>query len=322
MISRAVAGSISGRVTNPQHLPVAYALAGSDTVTSTSIDQNTGEFMLAFLPDGSYTVSLRDTMEYSLERNDVQVVAGTDQALGALTLPTSSGMQIGTLRISLTDAPGDFEAVNITFSEISAHLNNDWITVLGDDITVNLLEFSNGRSVVLGSADVPAGTYTQIRIKIDTAWVVVDRVKHDLSVPSGAQTGLKLGPPFTITEGSTAELILDFDANRSIITTGPPSAPKSYKLKPRIRLISTALTGSISGTVTNPEHISVAFAIAGDDTVTSTSVDKNSGEFMLAFLPEVPYTVSVRDTLEQSFEKNDVEVVAGSDNHLGMIALQ
>ena len=82
--------------------------------------------MLAFLPDGSYTVSLRDTMEYSLERNDVQVVTGTDQALGALTLPTSSGMQIGTLRISLTDAPGDFEAVNITFSEISAHLDNRW----------------------------------------------------------------------------------------------------------------------------------------------------------------------------------------------------
>lgn len=241
---------------------------------------------------------------------------------GSTTQTPTTPNNMGTLKISLTDAPADLDEVNITFSEISAHLNNDWVTVRGDDITVNLLDFSNGRSVIIGSADVPPGTYTQIRIKIDTAWVVVSGVGHDLTVPSGAQTGLKLGPPFTITEGSTVELMLDFDANRSIITTGPPSAPKSYKLKPRIRLISTAITGSISGTVTNPEHLPLAFAIAGDDTVTSTSVDKNSGAFMLAFLPEVPYTVSIRDTLDQSSEITSVQVVAGLDNDIGTISLQ
>lgn len=322
VISSAVTGSISGRVTNPQHLPVAYALAGSDTVTSTSIDQNTGEFMLAFLPDGSYTVSLRDTMEYSLEMNDVQVTAGTDQALGELTLPSSSGTQTGRLRISLTDAPGDFEAVNITFAEISAHLDNQWLSVSIDTMTVNLLEFSNGKTIEIGSADVPPGTYTQIRIKIIAAEVVVDGQTKDMKVPSGAQSGLKLGLPFTVAEGSTVELMLDFDANRSVVVTGPPDNPKKYLLKPRLRLISKDLTGTISGTVTNPEHLPTAFAIAGEDTVTSTLVDKDSGGFMLAFLPEGLYTVSVRDTLDQSSEKNDVRVTVGTDNNLGEITLQ
>ncbi|MCH7754746.1 DUF4382 domain-containing protein, partial [candidate division KSB1 bacterium] len=193
--------------------------------------------------------------------------------------------------------------------------------VRGADITVNLLDFSNGRSVVIGSADVPAGMYTQIRIKIDTAWVVVGGFGHDLDVPSGAQTGLKLGPPFTINEGSTVELMLDFDANRSIVTTGPPTYPRTYKLKPRIRLISTALTGSISGTA-DPTHLPVAFAIAGADTITSTLADKVSGGFMLAFLPEGVYTVSARDTMNKSFEINDVQVVAGSDNYIGDVTLQ
>ena len=321
VISRAVTGSISGRVTNPQHLPVAYALAGSDTVTSTFIDQNSGEFMLAFLPDGSYTVSLRDTMDYSLEMNDVQVTAGTDQALGELTLPSSSGTQTGTLRISLTDAPGDFDAVNITFAEISAHLDNRWITVNLDTMTVNLLEFSNGRTVEIGSADVPVGQYTQIRIKIIAAEVVVDGQTKEMKVPSGAQSGLKLGPPFTVAEGSTMELMLDFDANRSVVVTGPPDNPKKYLLKPRLRLISKDLTGSISATVTNPEHLPTAFAIAGADTVTSTLVDKDSGGFMLAFLPEGLYTVSVRDTLDQFFTSTAVEVIAGRDNALSSITL-
>lgn len=113
-----------------------------------------------------------------------------------------------------------------------------------------------------------------------------------------------------------------FDANRSIVTTGPPQNPRTYKLKPRIRLITTAVTGSISGSVTNPEHLPVAFAIAGDDTVTSTLVDKDSDEFMLAFLPEGLYMVSVCDTFGQKFKNTDVQVTTGLDNEIGMIALQ
>ncbi|NIR48460.1 hypothetical protein GWO43_08575 [candidate division KSB1 bacterium] len=83
-------------------------------------------------------------------------------------------------------------------------------------------------------------------------------------------------------------------------------------------MISTALTGSISGLVTNPEHLPTAFAIADGDRVTSTPFEQDSGEFRLAFLPEVLYTVSVRDTLDQSEE---VTVKSGEDNHLGSITL-
>ena len=158
-------------------------------------------------------------------------------------------------------------------------------------------------------------------IDFAAAYDVVDGQTKDMKVPSGAQSGLKLGPPFTIAEGSTVELMLDFDANRSVVVTGPPDNPKKYLLKPRLRLISKDLTGSISATVTNPEHLPTAFAIAGADTVTSTLVDKDSGGFMLAFLPEGLYTVSVRDTLDQFFTSTAVEVIAGRDNALSSITL-
>jgi len=228
----------------------------------------------------------------------------------------------GQLKISLTDAPANFDAVNITFSEISAHIDSEWVTVRRDPITVNLLEWNNGQSIVIGTAEVPAGHYTQIRLKIDRAEVVVEGQTHPLTVPSGAQTGLKLIAEFTIPEGSTFELVLDFDANRSIVTTGPPNNPNGFKLKPTIRVVPKAITGSISGTVANPANLPTAFALAGTDTITSTPVDKNTGAFMLAFLLEGSYTISIRDTLDQSFGKNDVSVVAGSDNNQGMITLQ
>ena len=116
----------------------------------------------------------------------------------------------GTLTIYLTDAPADYDSVNITFSEVSAHIDSEWVVVQGEPVTVDLLEWSNGKSMVLGSADVPAGKYTQIRIKIDDAEIGVNDQVYPLDITSGAQTGLKLGPQFSIEAGSSYDLIVDF----------------------------------------------------------------------------------------------------------------
>lgn len=230
--------------------------------------------------------------------------------------------QTSTLKISLTDAPAVFETVNITFSEISAHIDGQWITVRGEPVTVNLLEWNNGQSIVIGTAEVPAGHYIQIRLKIQNAEVVVDGQTHQATVPSGAQTGLKLGPEFTINAGSTYELVIDFDAHRSIVSTGSPNDINKYKLKPTLRVVPKAITGSISGTVTNPENLPVAYALVGMDTVTATAVNKISGAFMLAFLPAGIYTVAINDTAGLSFVKNGVEVVVGANQNLGLLTLQ
>jgi len=124
--------------------------------------------------------------------------------------PTDS--ETGTLVVRLTDAAADFDQVNITFSEISAHIDSSWITVQGESQTVNLLEWNNGNSIIIGTAEVPAGQYTQIRLKIESADVVVDGQTFPMTVPSGAQTGLKLISNFTVPGGSTFELMIDFDS--------------------------------------------------------------------------------------------------------------
>ncbi len=227
----------------------------------------------------------------------------------------------GRLEIRLTDAPADFEAVNITFSEISAHIDSQWITISVDTVTVNLLEFTNGKTVELSSANVPVGRYTQIRLKIVNAEVIVSGQTIPVTVPSGAQSGLKLIANFNIIEGETVELMLDFDARRSIITTGPPHDPHSYRLKPTIRVITKTETGSVSGRVSNPEHLTVAYAIAGSDTVATTAIEKSNGKFMLGFLTAGVYLVCIEDTLNQAYSNDHVEITAGANTQLGTITL-
>ena len=228
----------------------------------------------------------------------------------------------GTLKISLTDAPARYDAVNITFSEISAHIDSNWINVTVDTQTVNLLDYSNGNTIEIGTATVPAGRYSQVRIKILNAEVVVDGASQPVTVPSGSQSGLKLLANFEIVEGTTHEVVLDFDANRSIVSTGPPSNPRSYILKPTIRIISEPLTGSIFGNVSNFQHLPVAFALSGPDTITSTQVSATGGAFRLPFLPAGDYTVTFEDTLNQSAVVQNVDVVPGMEKGVGEILLQ
>ena len=226
------------------------------------------------------------------------------------------------LKINLTDAPGEFEEVNITFSEVSALFGNQWIIISNQSQTFDLLTLSNGRTALLGEAEVEAGRYQQIRLKISGGEVVTGGTSYPLTVPSGAQTGLKFGPAFTIEPGITYELIVDFDASRSIHATGPPGNPTNFILTPFIRVIAQEPSGAISGQVTNFEHLPTAYAIAGGDTVTSTSIDKVNGNFLLAFLPEGVYSVAISDTLGNAYTESDITVTKGETNNLGQITLK
>lgn len=228
----------------------------------------------------------------------------------------------GTLSIHMTDAPADYDAVRITFAEISAHINGEWVVVNGNPVTVNLLEWNNGKSIEIGRNELGPGKYTQIRLMVTKAEVVVDGVTHNVTIPSAEQTGLKLNANFDIVAGSTYELILDFDAHQSIVTTGPPSNPTGYKLKPVIRVVERALTGSVSGKVSPITDPAVAMAFQTGVEITSTPVDLNTGVFKLAFLPPGTYDIAIEDINGKAWSTYDVTVVAGKDTTLGTVQLQ
>ncbi|MFC1490834.1 DUF4382 domain-containing protein [Candidatus Latescibacterota bacterium] len=247
--------------------------------------------------------------------------------------------QTGTLKMLLTDAPAEFKEVNITFSEIAVHfadgedysldtepadgdssaakIAGTWIVINGEEQTFNLLELSNGVTALLGEQELTVGKYTQIRIVITDAEVVLDSTTtYPLTIPSGT---LKIVSSFDIVEGEETELVVDFDAARSVHTTGNGG---TYKLKPTVRLINKGVCGSINGTVTNYENLPVAYAIAGADTVTSSYVNGDNGKFTLGFLAEGTYEISIVDTLGQTYSAPGTSVTVGTKTGLGDITLE
>jgi len=181
---------------------------------------------------------------------------------------TSGG---GHLEVRLTDGPGPYDAVYIDVQKVEVNVSSDtgssngWQTInLLRPGIYNLLDFRNGIDTVLASADLPAGTISQMRLVLgDSNSVVISGQSYHLSTPSAQQSGLKFNIHSTLTGGIVYRLWIDFDAGRSIVTTGNGG----YILKPVIRTYSEAIGGSIKGYVLPAAAKPEVFAIQGADTL-------------------------------------------------------
>jgi len=173
----------------------------------------------------------------------------------------------GTLNLSLTDAPidqADITGVYITINGLEYHKqNNDWATFegYGEAKTFNLLELTDGMSEMLGSFEMEAGQYNQLRFLLDAPvrgestpsnpgcyLEFADGSTEPLFVPSGGESGFKATGAFKVPSNGSVELMADFDARKSVVETGTAGM---YILQPTIRLIAEGEAGSIAGGITN-----------------------------------------------------------------------
>jgi len=233
------------------------------------------------------------------------------------------GTANGQLHVRMTDSPADYDSVVINITEIAVHTSgsdtSEWRMFTPVTTTLDLLQFNNGLFVDLGTFTVPAGNYDQMRLKLGTgSYVVVDGVTHDLTVPSGTTSGIKIQGPFTVPGGNTLQIGLDFDAARSIHETGGGT----WIMNPVIRLLAApTTTGSIAGTVTPSDSTAVIYALSGPDTVSST-FSEASGDFALTLLPAGTYTVQIAAAANlRDSTITGVNVTAGQVTNLGTISL-
>jgi len=220
----------------------------------------------------------------------------------------SSGSSSGTMGVSLTDAPAcGFDAVNVSVQKVRIHQSpvaqdssSGWGEItLNPARKINLLDLNNGVLENLGEMSLAPGHYTQLRLVLaaNTGQAIANSVvlsgtttEIALVTPSAVQSGIKLVDSFDVAGGQRTDVVLDFDACKSIVTRGNGT----YGLKPVIKVIPTALNG-IGGFVDASllaSHVIVSAQINGV-VVHSTVPDPQTGEFFLARLPTGTYDVVI-----------------------------
>jgi len=242
-----------------------------------------------------------------------------------LTAACSDDEKNARLQVWLTDAPGDYDEVNIDIQGVEVHSEeNDngqgWKALDVNGGVYNLLELTNGLDTLLGEMELPAGKISQVRLVLgDNNTLKIGDDVHDLGTPSAMQSGLKLQVHETLTEGITYKILLDFDVARSIVTTGAGG----YKLKPVIRAITEAQDGAIKGTVDPKESTPAIYAILNDDTLGTSFTDTTSGQFLIRGLPAGTYRLLFSPNSEYvATEKTGVEVQIGNVTDVGVVTIE
>jgi hypothetical protein len=238
----------------------------------------------------------------------------------------------GTLKVSLTDAPAcGFDQVNVTVEKVRVHSSADatggtgeagWSEVtLNPARKINLLDLTNGALTVLGQTPLPAGSYQQVRLiladnktspRANSVIATGKPEEVELATPSATQSGYKIVGGFTVAEGALVDLVLDFDACRSVLVRGNGA----YQLKP----VVTATTLDVAGKIEGYAPAGARISAQQNGTILRATVADASGRFVISPLVESSvqgnYDVVIVAEAKATTIVNQVPVVRSSTTNL------
>ena len=233
----------------------------------------------------------------------------------------------GTLHMALTDAPAcGYDAVNVTIQKIrvnksasASDSDSGWSEImLNPAKRIDLLSLQNGVLADLGQTPLPAGKYTQLRLVLagnDSSMPLANSViptggtETPLKTPSGLQTGLKMNVDFDVLANQMIDLVLDFNACKSVVKAGNSG---KYLLKPVISVTPKLISGVAgyvgAGLANGTTNISLQ---QGGVVVKATTPD-NTGNFLLQPVSPGTYDLVVTAPSDATLVITDVVVASGT----------
>lgn len=143
--------------------------------------------------------------------------------------------QLSKFTVHLTDAPGDFQEVNVEINEVWVKLNKEntgWFQLSTKKGIYNLLDYQNGVKTVLATGNLPQAALQEVRFVLGVKNTLkIDDKYYSLAIPSGAESGLKIKIQKPLTT-DTEHLTIDFDAAASVNIDGKDA----YKLIPVLKV--------------------------------------------------------------------------------------
>jgi hypothetical protein len=243
---------------------------------------------------------------------------------GSSMTPASGSAQ---LSIAMTDGQLQLNGITVT----AVNLGIDKVEVVGNgnqptvvqsfsspDV-VNILNYTSQSSQLTFTGSIPAGSYQQIRLVLDTATTTISYTQNGqqytnvpLFVPSATSqqfgngttstdngdgqgtAGVKINVGLQAQSGGSYGFVLDFNAGQSIVQTGSGS----FTMKPVIVATAQSMAGAIAGTVQNQAGAAVSGAeveAMQNGTVVNAAITSSTGAFTINALPAGTYTLVVQN---------------------------
>ncbi|MDH4047091.1 MAG: DUF4382 domain-containing protein [Gammaproteobacteria bacterium] len=179
----------------------------------------------------------------------------------------------GLISLGVSDAPVQNArqvCVEFTEAEFKKSDSASQVFVFDPPAKVDLLSYQGMNAApLLTNEKLEAGAYQWVRLAVDAAqganggagagmndtecvgdgsYIITESgAVHGLYIPSSAQSGLKLNRGFTMPAGGSADFVAEFDLMKSV--HAPKGLDPDYIMRPTIRLLDRAETGSIAGEV-------------------------------------------------------------------------
>lgn len=172
----------------------------------------------------------------------------------------------GTLEFEITDAPIDDASIQGAFVTVTAvKVDGETISNFSGKQTIDLMAYQNGNTKALGLAELEAGTYSNIALVLDYeqdasgnapgCYILTDDgTRHNLGNSTNASNEILItNEEFTVEDGSSATVVLDFDLRKSVTYENQSSTSDKYEfvteneLRSAIRVVAEANTGEVSG---------------------------------------------------------------------------
>lgn len=245
------------------------------------------------------------------------------------TNPTNPTAKTGQANFEITDAPIDDASVDgvfVTITEIK--VDGETYEGFNGKQTINLMNYQEGNTKVLGMGELNAQMYSEITLVLDNETdemgnapgcyvATTDGTKHNLTTESQAMTEIIIEKSHEVEEDTENDFVLDFDVRKAITYDESTSSTSDYKfvtemeLNSAVRLVKKEETGEVEGEMNDNPMISaekvVVFAYKkgtydentevqgqGESNVTfsnavSSTIVNNDGSYKLAFLEAGDY---------------------------------